>query len=1126
MNKIVSLLSIGLSCCSLAVGTPVKVWNFTSGKVPPPQEMGRWPGQGCQITVSNNELTPDGQKTLEIAIDKERDGNGIGARQVILSCPNRFLVRQRIKVSFLVKASQATTLRVATAQRNVPYGSFNKLNFSEIAVQTRWQPFVWEFEVEKVLPDREVTLPRLMFGKAEAGTRLWLGPIAVEETSGSVPVSLNQAANMGFVDPVAGDGKGGWSDQGPGNDFHQFNFRQKTFCGISIPVIDPEENHGKAVISFRCPQFTNGAQRAVLPVEPPARGKYLYLLHTACWVPPAGVALGQVAVTFTDGTVRQYPVTSGTELRDWWGPQAAANALVGFENNNLGVYLSRFPLPDKEAKQVELTTTGKGMWIVVGAVLSDREAKGAAVDVTAIVANREWQPIDTADLAVKPGSALDLSALFDPSPAGTFGRVVADDAGKTVFASRPDVPVRFRSSAMMPGVGGLAKMTHPQLSELADTVARQGYNMVRLHFLDCWLTDQQTAPWQQVKRLNLPQTPEAVRFNPAKWDKLDFFIAELKKRGVYLYLDAMTSYLGYALDANLYVYGPHHELVAQSYLFGDLIRRNNWKAGVTKLLTHVNPYTGLALRDDPILAVLLFCNEQDLLPAHIKSTPTVLLPAWRKFLEQKYHDFAALYRAWDGKYGDRPLDRNGGFAAVPPIDANVSYGNSRAGIDTTLFFDAAAREMTEFYQQTIKKIGYSGLTSQWDFIPRLLEIPARALMPVVSMHTYHAHPTSYLKPGSRIVQESSLRQGGNSFKQCGPTRLLNRPFMIMEFGIVFWNRYRHEQGLLFGAGAAFQDYNALNLHGGTARLGNSGQEMKPFNNAAVDPISRASEVVTAFAYLRGDVAAARHTVAFSIDNRYIFSGRAMNAFSDELSLLWAVSKIGIIYREDAKAPGKADLILEPGGVSKLKYQVGAAGTEASPQLPDSLKSAIAKLRRSGLLPAGNQTDPDKGILQSDTGEFRLDITKGELQVITPRLEGVTVKTDHAVKLGKVTVKKCSVPAAITLISLDKNAAVAQSGRLLLVFATDALNSGMKFTSPERTELINIGKQPVLLQTGRLTLSLDRQVPVRTVSVFPLKLTGERLAKVPVRLEGNRLELELDTARLPSGPTPFFEIVID
>ena len=45
----------------------------------------------------------------------------------------------------------------------------------------------------------------------------------------SFPVDFSSVANMGFADAAAGDGKGGWTDQGPENDLSMFPTGNQVF---------------------------------------------------------------------------------------------------------------------------------------------------------------------------------------------------------------------------------------------------------------------------------------------------------------------------------------------------------------------------------------------------------------------------------------------------------------------------------------------------------------------------------------------------------------------------------------------------------------------------------------------------------------------------------------------------------------------------------------------------------------------------------------------------------------------------------------------------------------------------------------------------------------------------------
>ena len=96
----------------------------------------------------------------------------------------------------------------------------------------------------------------------------------------------------------------------------------------------------------------------------------------------------------------------------------------------------------------------------------------------------------------------------------------------------------------------------------------------------------------------------------------------------------------------------------------------------------------------------------------------------------------------------------------------------------------------------------------------------------------------------------------------------------------------------------------------------------------------------------------------------------------------------------------------------------AARQAASEQ---SLAGAVAALRKAGILPSANRTDPAKGLFQSDTGEVLLDAPPRQLRVVTPRLEGVCIDpeaTPGPVVLKLLTVESTSVPASVTAIAVD------------------------------------------------------------------------------------------------------------
>jgi hypothetical protein len=102
-------------------------------------------------------------------------------------------------------------------------------------------------------------------------------------------------------------------------------------------------------------------------------------------------------------------------------------------------------------------------------------------------------------------------------------------------------------------------------------------------------------------------------------------------------------------------------------------------------------------------------------------------------------------------------------------------------------------------------------------------------------------------------------------------------------------------------------------------------------------------------------------------------------------------------------------------------------------------------------------------------------------------------------------------------------ALPDSKRLLLIYATDARNSGMSFADAQSRELTNLGTLPVLIKNSRITLSLNNS-NAAALHLYALKLNGQRSVELPIdKTMGNTLYIELDLAKFSTTPTTYFEL---
>lgn len=142
----------------------------------------------------------------------------------------------------------------------------------------------------------------------------------------------------------------------------------------------------------------------------------------------------------------------------------------------------------------------------------------------------------------------------------------------------------------------------------AQILANQGYNCIRFHHTD--------ADWTEcfIKRLE-----DGTRIlNKTKLDDFDYFFAELKKAGIYSNINLLT---GRSLNSKdkgfLKEINNFSEMKSKHALgFWNKPARDYQKEWARTLLDHVNPYTGIAYKDDPAVCIVEINNENGLMMAY------------------------------------------------------------------------------------------------------------------------------------------------------------------------------------------------------------------------------------------------------------------------------------------------------------------------------------------------------------------------------------------------------------------------------------------------------------------------------------------------------------------------------
>lgn len=706
----------------------------------------------------------------------------------------------------------------------------------------------------------------------------------------------------------------------------------------------------------------------------------------------------------------------------------------------------------------------------------------AALGCTAACAAEQWLPVRETSLEMRPGSPLDFSGMLPNGRIDAGRRLVAGPGGRLAFATAPDAPVRLAcaSLAWSPASGGFPDRA------TADRYARQlalhGYNIARLHFVDASL---------------MAGRQKDFDFDPETLDRIHYLLAALKRNGIYWMMDGLSSWRG-AYGGHDDRWDPGGNLKLALHL--DEAAFAHWKRLTEAFLARTNPHTGIAPIHDDALAMVILANENGIefdgvvhdRPGRPPYDPMLAAP-FNRWLKQRYASSAALEKAW-GSLGWTERLEDGSIRL--PGDR---YADSARMRDLQAFFVEVETASAAKMSTALRGLGYKGLISTYNNWPTIQTALSRRGLEAVTMNTYHDWVGGYA-PGSKLLQTSSLADGANAMRMIAAARWLGRPFLVSEYDHLFWNRYRYEAGLVMPSYAALQGWDVLCRHGHGPIVLAYG-EPYPHKKAmlpyaiALDPVARAGETLSALLYRRGDVATAKLTVPFAVRGEEDL-GRDMQAREPEnLTDLALLGRIGL---QDADKVGSAIAVLQPRDRTRTS-------------------DIVERLRRSGALPAGNLTDIAAGLYQSETGEITLNRPGGQLRIVTAATEALAFSTLPApVKLGALSVTAAEGAALVALSSLDKPVSLAKGSRFLLILATDARNSAMKFRDREEKIIEDFGRLPVLIRKGHVDLAIARTA--RTWQVSPVGLDGA--VKPPVTQGTGPVAFRLSND-LPGGPTTYF-----
>jgi len=459
--------------------------------------------------------------------------------------------------------------------------------------------------------------------------------------------------------------------------------------------------------------------------------------------------------------------------------------------------------------------------------------------------------------------------------------------------------------------------THEQSEKIVARLAKLGFNAIK--------TQIDSTSDQSSSIINVSYD-DTQHLHEGQLDKLDYFIYQCKERGIYTYmrLHATRNFKAGDLvqDWDKIKYSSKYVT-----LFNDRII-DLQKDYAAKLMNHINPYTGLAYKNDPGILFVELTNENSLFLGWLKdaldgnleqasneeipiSYANNLTSLWNLWLLTKYVNRTNLEASWnDGTPGTGLLVSEDLIAGTVE---RVRYN------DRDTYTDERISDMCRFYYEIDKNyflnmsnylkndLGINQLIVGTNNHYGLPSLKAQALMDFTDTHLYWDHPLSFellpsqpnyhSKPMVKNVATSTITRGAVS-------KVAGKPLTITEYDHAFPNPYGCEAPILISSYMAFQDWDGIFLF--TYNHHDDWEDNSHYIDAhfkcVYDPVTMAQNVIASRLFLRQDVQPATKVINISYSDNETFDhinyfgnanydyGVSGGTFPYEISLIHRVQK--------------------------------------------------------------------------------------------------------------------------------------------------------------------------------------------------------------------------------------------
>lgn len=597
---------------------------------------------------------------------------------------------------------------------------------------------------------------------------------------------------------------------------------------------------------------------------------------------------------------------------------------------------------------------------------------------------------------------VDISSAFkDEAPAGRHGfmKVEGDH-----FVFEDGHPARFWGVNFN---GGACFPSFDYSEKVAARLRMTGVNLVRFHQLDAEWNTPNIFSFHKGERIGHTQTLHAESMK-----RLDYLIACLKKEGIYCYLDMLT-YRNFKSGDGM-ENARWLEDAANPYNYYNRKLIEHQKKFIYDIWNHVNPYTGLAYKDDPVFVMSEIVNERDFFSRTgllLEPYVTEFRELFAQWLKEKNIDFDAMSCDVNGE--EEPL-------LSFKIELHCRYN----------------REMYDYMRKVGVRIPITGTNM---YVNGAVTKANHQTADYMDGHPYF-YDWRWGETEKYCMQTAITDVRDSVFGNSCSLRDLTKPLFISEWDMPWPNAHRAESPVLCAAIGALQGWSgwAIHTYAYTARLDSSMPLGKEISSSSIgnvpyregifsvwnDPAKYGLFQHAALVCRRQDVREADEVYALQVDdltNRHHV--KAVAGASESV-------RLGVVF--DNKAPEGAKLV---SGDSLLLPEDAAEVASCTGEMWRSWKQHLGKIDSP-------RTKCVYGRL-ADNGEIGLN--------------GMTVK--------------CENDFAVIAASSLTDAALKDTDNVLLTAIGRAENTDMVMNGDK---LENYGHAPTLVEVieAEITMAFD------------------------------------------------------